>query len=120
MLQSAVFSSLLLLQVVFLDGEGTYSHAAQQQEEPASLQRPGAQQQLTLHPHKWATALVEWKPRRPGRLKAQAVIAYTGDSSAISWSLEHVSPGVCVWFQNMSEQIDGFNGLMRGKCTDGS
>lgn len=80
------------LEVVFLDGEGTYSHAAQQQEEPASLQRPGAQQQLTLHPHKWATALVEWKPRRPGRLKAQAVIAYTGDSSAISWSLEHVSP----------------------------
>ncbi len=96
MLQSVVFSSLFLLQVVFLDSEGTYHQAAQQQEEQAAQQRPGAQQQLTLHPHKWVTAFVEWKPRQPGRLKAQAVIAYTGDSSAISWSLEHVSPGMCV------------------------
>ncbi|DBA90115.1 TPA: hypothetical protein ACH3X1_003431 [Trebouxia sp. C0004] len=80
------------LEVVFLDSEGTYPEAAQQQEEPAAQQRPGAQQQLILQPHKWVTASVEWKPRRPGRLKAQAVIAYTGDSSSISWSLERVSP----------------------------
>lgn len=97
MLQSTVFPSLFLLQVVFLDSEGTYPQAAQQQEEQPSLQRPGAQHQLTLHPHKWVTAFVEWKPRRPGRLKAQAVIAHTGDSSAITWSLEHVSPGMCVF-----------------------
>lgn len=82
------------VKVVFLDKEGTYHQAAQQQEEQAALQQPGAQQQLTLHPQKWVTAFVEWRPRRPGRLKAQAVIAYTGDSSAISWSLEHVSPGM--------------------------
>lgn len=88
--------SLLSLQVVFVDSEGTYPQAAQQQEEQAAHQRPGAQQQLMLPPRKWVTAFVEWKPRRPGRLKAHAVIAYTGDSSAISWSLEHVSPGMCV------------------------
>ncbi|KAL0042524.1 hypothetical protein WJX79_002345 [Trebouxia sp. C0005] len=80
------------LEVVFVDSEGTYPQAAQQQEEQAAHQRPGAQQQLMLPPRKWVTAFVEWKPRRPGRLKAHAVIAYTGDSSAISWSLEHVSP----------------------------
>ncbi len=105
MLQSTVFSSLLLLQVVFLDSEGTYPQAAQQQEEQAAQQQPGAQQQLMLHPHKWVTALVEWKPRRPGRLKAQAVIAYTGDSSAILWSLEHVSPGMCVFNTCLSRSM---------------
>jgi len=103
--QSIIVSFLLFLQVVFLDSEGTYPQAAQQQDEQATLQQPGAQQRLVLHPQKWVTAFVEWKPRRPGRLKAQAVIAYTGEASAILWSLEHVSPGMRVFRRCLSTSM---------------
>lgn len=86
-----------VLQVVFSDNEGSYAQAAQQQqpaqESEAQTQPPSVQQQQTLHPQKWSTVFVNWRPRRPGKVKAQAVVAYTGDTSAMVWSLDHMSPG---------------------------
>ena len=41
-----------------------------------------------IQPQKWNVIYCEWQPRCSGRLKAQAVIAHTGDTSAIVWNLE--------------------------------
>ena len=107
------FDLMWLLQVVFADREGTSAQTAlhhqgiplqreAQQTQNSNvhpeqqLQQQHQQQQVLLQPQKWNVLYVRWQPRCSGQLKAQAVIASTGEKSAIVWSLEPGTTGMCL------------------------
>lgn len=101
---------MLLLQVVFADRDGTSAQTAlhhppyqgQQTEGTTgqalhthqSQQQQLQQQQLMLQPQQWSVVYCKWQPHCSGRLTAQAVIAHTGDTSAIVWDLDTGMGGV--------------------------
>ena len=103
-----------MLQVVFADREGTTAQTALQRAPQQSIAPQGTagqalqtelsqmqlqdtqqqQQQPMIQPQKWNVMYCEWQPRCSGKLRAQAVIAHTGDTSAIVWNLEPETAGM--------------------------
>ena len=112
----------LVLQVVLADREGTSAQTALQRAPQQGIATQGSaeqtlhtelsqmqlqdsnpqqhqqqqQQQLVIQSHKWNVMYCQWQPRCAGKLRAQAVITYTGDTSAIVWNLEPGAGGMPV------------------------
>lgn len=107
-----------MLQVVFADYEGTSSQTALQRAPQQSINTQGTagealhtelsqmqlqdsqqqqqqqqNQQPMIQPQRWNVMFCKWQPRCSGKLRAQAVIAHTGDASAIVWNLEPGTAG---------------------------
>ena len=64
------------------------------QQQQRQQQQQQQQEQLVIQPQKWNVMYCKWHPRCSGMLTAEAVIAHTGDTSAIVWSLEQGNAGM--------------------------